>query len=268
VNYPCLLTAVGGSSRKGVHRLQTANPSVSDPERIDRLLKVTGASPDERVLEVATGPGHVAFGFADVRADVVGIDLTEAPLEIATARKSDEGVDNVAFLRGDAYALPFAEDTFDVVVCRYALHHIEDPVAVLQRMIRVCRPGGTVAVEDLVVSEHTRRGNYQNAFERRRDPSHARALPLSTPLQTVAEPGVEVEDVRTGALIPEVEPWLSDAETPERRAGEVREMIRQDEKRDLSGTRPFRRDGDLHFTQRTAIVVGSVLERPSGAYDV
>jgi ubiquinone/menaquinone biosynthesis C-methylase UbiE len=237
------------------------NPSITDSERIDRLVRLSGADTESRVLEVATGPGHVAFGFAETCEDVVGIDLTKAPLTIADDERRERGGHNVAFLRGDAESLPCRDDSFDVVVCRFAIHHLEDPATVLGEMSRVCRPGGTVAVEDLVVSEHTRRGNYQNEFERLRDPSHVRALPLSELLRAVAEQHVEVEDVRTGTLVPDVETWLGDAETPEPRATEAREMIREDEERDLSGTRPFRRDGDLHFVQRTATVVGRVLER-------
>lgn len=236
------------------------NSSITDSERIDQLVRMSGATPDSRVLEVATGPGHVAFGFADACEDVVGIDITKAPLAIATGRRRDRRVANVEFLQGDAESLPFPDDSFDIVVCRLTLHHIENPSDVLQQMTRVCRPGGTVAVEDLVVSEHTRRGNYQNEFERRRDPSHVRALPVTDLLRAVAEQGIEVTDVRTGTLVPEVEAWLSDAETPESRATAVREMIRKDEEQDLSGTRPFRRDGDLHFVQRTATIVGRVLE--------
>lgn len=244
-----------------------SNSSITDSERIDRLVRLSGASPEERVLEVATGPGHVAFGFADVCAEVVGIDLTQAPLDIAAERKSEQGVDNVEFIRTDAETLPFSDDSFDIVVCRLAIHHIENPAEVLQQMARVCRPAGTLAVEDLVVSEHTRRGNYQNEFERRRDSSHVRALPISDLLRTIADQGIEVEDVRTGALVPELETWLSDAETPEPRAKAVRELIRRDAKHDLSGTRPFRQDGDLHFVQRTALVVGRVLEHSSETSD-
>lgn len=236
-----------------------SNASVTDTERIDRLVRMAGVGSDSRVLEVATGPGHVAFGFADVCQEVVGIDLTDAPLAIAVARKRDRGVDNAAFLQGDAESLPFSDDAFDTVVCRLALHHVETPAQVLKEMTRVCRPDGTIAVEDLVVSEHTERGAYQNEFERLRDPSHVRALSLSELLETVAERGIEVEQVRTGTLVPEMETWLSNAETPDHRAETVREMLRADEERDLSGTRPFREDGDLHFVQRTATVVGRVL---------
>jgi ubiquinone/menaquinone biosynthesis C-methylase UbiE len=237
------------------------NAAIADPERIDRLVQLAGGAGDKRVLEVATGPGHVALGFADVCEYVVGIDLTEAPLAIAAEQKRDRGVANVDLLRGDAETLPFSDDSFDIVVCRYALHHIENPSNVLQQMARVCRPGGTVAVADLVVSEHSHRADYQNELERLRDPSHVRALPISELLRTVADRGIEVEDVRTGTLVQKVDTWLDNADTPESRASEVREMMREDAEHDLSGTRPVRQDGDFQFVQRTAVVVGRVLDR-------
>lgn len=224
--------------------------------RIQRRLIAWLKHPDARVLEVATGPGHVAFGFADVCDAVVGIDLTEAPLEIARKKKRKRNVDNVEFMKGDAENISFPDDSFDIVVCRLALHHTENPSQVVQQMARVCRPNGTVAVDDLVVSEHSERGAYQNTFEQFRDPSHVRALPISELLDIFTRNGLEADTVKTGVLVPEVEEWLRTAQTPESRATEVRELIQRDADQDLSGTRPFRKEDGLYFTQRTAIIVG------------
>jgi ubiquinone/menaquinone biosynthesis C-methylase UbiE len=237
------------------------NSSLTDSEKVDRLVRATDASPEARVLEVATGPGHVAFGFADVCEEVIGIDLTEAPLAIAEETKQERGVNNITFQKGDAEILPFDENTFDIVVCRLAFHHFEKPSRVLQQMARVCRPNGTVAVADLVVSEHPDRDNYQNRFEKLRDPSHVRALSLSDLIELFTETGLEVYDVNTDVLVPEVEQWLSNAQTPESRATEARKMIKRDAREDLSGTRPFWQNDNLYFIQRTAIVVGSPLNK-------
>jgi ubiquinone/menaquinone biosynthesis C-methylase UbiE len=236
-----------------------ANSSLTDPEKVDRLVRATDASSEERVLEVATGPGHVAFGFADVCDEVVGLDLTEAPLEIARETKQERDVNNINFQKGDAEMLPFDRDTFDIVVCRLAFHHFENPSRVLQQMVRVCRPDGTVAVADLVVSEFPDRGDYQNQFERLRDPSHVCALSLSDLLTLFTENGIEVDDVKTGVLVPTVEQWLDTAQTPDSRAAEARTMIEQDAREDLSGTHPFWQNDTLHFVQRTAIVVGQLI---------
>jgi ubiquinone/menaquinone biosynthesis C-methylase UbiE len=237
-----------------------ANPSIADPERIARLVQAVRPGADDRVLEVATGPGYVAMGFAAVAREVVGIDLTEAPLLIAEQRRQEQGLHNVRFQLADASRLPFADGEFDVVVCRLAFHHFAEPPRMLSEMVRVCAPQGTVAVEDIVVSEHPARGTYQNRFENLRDPSHTAAFALSAILKLFAGAGLEVEQVSTGHLHQVVERWMANAQTPADRAAEVRRLIEQDARVDLSGTRPFQNDeGQWCFTQHTAIVVGRKL---------
>ncbi|WP_049922670.1 class I SAM-dependent methyltransferase [Halopiger djelfimassiliensis] len=237
---------------------------LSDPEKIGRLIRATEPSSKARVLDVATGPGHVAFGFAAVCDEVVGVDITRAPLEIATERNQQRSSANIHFGQADAGNLPFATASFDIVVCRLAFHHLENPSLVLREMARVCRTGGTVAVADIVVSEFPERASYQNRFERLRDPSHVRALQRSELLALVTEQGIEITDVRSGTVVQNVAQWLDLAQTPEPRADTVRKLIEADAKHDLSGTRPFSEDGELYFTHRTAIVVGRRVRSESG----
>ena len=238
-----------------------ANPTVSDPERVARLVRAVAVPPGARVLEVATGPGYVALGFAADGCDVVGVDLTAAPLAIAEGLRRERGLTNVRFREADAGQLPFGAGEFDAVVCRLAFHHFADPAGVLREMVRVCRPGGKVAVEDLVVSEHPARAAYQNRFEHLRDPSHTRAFPLSGLLGAFTHSGLEVHGAQTWELVQVVERWLANAQTPAGPAAEVRRLIAADAAADLSGARPFRRDPDgLCFRHLNAIVVGRKLQ--------
>ena len=130
-----------------------ANPLVADRSQLMRLVQAVRPRPQARVLDVATGPGFVALAFAEAGCEVVGIDLTEAPLAIAEQTRQARGLTNVRFQLGDAEQLPFGEEAFDVVVSRFALHHCENPQRVMAEMGRVCRSQGLVAIEDLVVSE-------------------------------------------------------------------------------------------------------------------
>jgi len=236
-----------------------ASRVITDADRIGRLIEVVRPSPDARVLEVATGPGYVAMGFAAVCGEVIGVDVTDAMLLIARQHGAERGLTNLRFQEGNAAALDFDDGEFDVVVCRYAFHHFERPERVLAEMVRVCRSGGTVAVEDAIVSEHPERAAYQNRFENLCDPSHTRALPLTELLREFAASGLEVERVLTGHLTLEVEQWMAVAKTPPERAAQVRALIERDEREDLSGTRPYRREGTLRFRSRTAIVAGRKL---------
>ena len=60
-----------------------AAPAIRDAEHLQKLVEIVAPPPDSRVLEVASGPGYVAMAFAAASREVVGIDLTEAPLKLA-----------------------------------------------------------------------------------------------------------------------------------------------------------------------------------------
>jgi ubiquinone/menaquinone biosynthesis C-methylase UbiE len=148
-------------------------PAILDVEHLRKLVELVAPPRDARVLEVATGPGHVAMAFAAVCREVVGIDLTDAPLKIAEKMRAERGITNVSFQKGDVESrLPFNDGEFDVVVCRFAVHHFAQPEKVIAEMARVCCADGLVVVEDLIASEQPERAAYYNEFERLRDTSH------------------------------------------------------------------------------------------------
>ncbi len=236
----------------------TANQLIASADRLTALVQLVQPRPGSRVLDVATGPGYVAAAFAEAGCEVTGLDLTPALLERAEQMRQARGLSGLRFLEGDAEQLPFEERTFDIVVSRFALHHWERPRRVLAEMARVARLGGMVVIQDLVTSEFPARSAYQNRFERLRDPSHVRALPLSELLALFTACGLEVRTVTTSSLVQDVAAWLANARTPPARASAVRALLDEDERHDLSGTSPVR--GSDHqicsFEQRVATLLG------------
>ena len=103
--------------------------------------------PGMSLLDVGCGPGTITVEFADRLAPgrVVGLDA--AAEVIAIAREAARA--NLEFLVGDAYTLPFDDDTFDVVHAHQLLQHVADPVAVLREFRRVAKPGAIVAARDV-----------------------------------------------------------------------------------------------------------------------
>jgi ubiquinone/menaquinone biosynthesis C-methylase UbiE len=235
-----------------------ANPWVSDEQRIARLVSAARLTGTERVLDIATGPGYIAEAFAKNTREVLGMDLTEAMLAIARARTEEHGVKNISFRTGDAQNLPFDQGEFDVVVCRLALHHLQQPAKVIGGMTRVCRHDGIVLVEDIYASEHSSRAAYQDRWEKLRDRSHVRTLPLSALLHIFRDARLETEIVTTADdLCPEVERWMATTKVPVERAAEIRMLLEDDLQHDLSGTRPFRNAaGQMFFHARTVILSG------------
>ena len=237
-----------------------ANSTLANPARLAHLVETVNPSKNSLVLDVATGPGFVAEAFASVCRMVVGVDITRAPLEIARRHLHKQNHSNLHFQLADVGHLPFANAQFNVVVCRLAVHHFNNPARILTEMARVCHVNGTVAIEDIIVSEHPVRASYQNRFEKLRDLSHTKAQPLTRLLKLFADTGIEVEKVITDNLLQDVDKWLSNTYTPPKRAARVKALIERDVGEDLSGTDPFRNsDGRLQFRQRTAIVVGRKL---------
>lgn len=127
------------------------------------------------VLDVACGAAHAAEQAAPHVRQVVGVDLTPALLQVGAERLRAAGITNVLLQEGNTTALPFIGASFDLVICRGALHHFADPVAAVTEMARVCRPGGRVVVADMVAPSPEVREAF-DALHRCVDPSHVGVL--------------------------------------------------------------------------------------------
>jgi ubiquinone/menaquinone biosynthesis C-methylase UbiE len=102
-----------------------------------------------RVLDLATGPGNLAIELARLgKHHVVGLDVSKTFVQIATQNAAREGL-AVEFLLGDACRMPFDAGWFDFVVCRAAFKNFADPVAALEEIHRVLKPGGKAVILDL-----------------------------------------------------------------------------------------------------------------------
>jgi SAM-dependent methyltransferase len=100
------------------------------------------------VLDVGSGVGHWGRLLAQVVPSVetiVGVDLEPAWVLEATRRAEETGLgDRFQYREGTAEALPFPDDSFDLVTCQTVLIHVADPRAVIGEMMRVTKPGGSV----------------------------------------------------------------------------------------------------------------------------
>lgn len=106
--------------------------------------------PGERVLDLACGDGAYCCWLAErvgPAGEVVGVDLSPAYLELArrTVARSPHGA-AVSLRLADAYALPFADGSFDLAWCAQSMFSLPDPTGALRELRRVTRPGGLVAV--------------------------------------------------------------------------------------------------------------------------
>jgi ubiquinone/menaquinone biosynthesis C-methylase UbiE len=142
-----------------------------------RLTELVPAGPDWDVLDVASAAGHTAFAFAPHVHHVWSTDITTEMLELARQQAAQRGLANVTVEYADAEALPYPDARFHLVTCRIAPHHFVDVAPFLREAARVLHPGGLLAVVDNVVPDGPA-GDYVNAFEKFRDPSHGRCLSM------------------------------------------------------------------------------------------
>ena len=141
---------------------------------LERLVELTKPQKNWRALDVATGGGHVAYTFAPHVDRMWATDITQEMLDMVKAEAKKRGLANVRTAYAKAEALPFEDASFDLVTCRIAPHHFDSIADFLSEVHRVLKAGGLAAIVDNVVPPGSV-GDYVNAFERFRDPSHLRS---------------------------------------------------------------------------------------------
>jgi SAM-dependent methyltransferase len=137
-----------GSDPHELERLDHQAAAIAPATRL--LLRAAGVRPGMRVLDLGTGPGHVALMLAEIvgpSGAVVGVDQAPAALAVARRRADEHGLGNVRFVQADATAWR-DDEPFDAVVERLLLFHAADPVAVVRHHAAGLRPDGIVACVD------------------------------------------------------------------------------------------------------------------------
>ena len=120
-----------------------------DEFRMEAKAVSNGLRSGANVLEVAPGPGFFAIELAKLGDfKITALDISRTLIEIATENARNANV-NVAFRVGNASAMGFADDSFDLVYCSAAFKNFSEPVKALDEMYRVLRAGGEAVVVDL-----------------------------------------------------------------------------------------------------------------------
>ncbi len=259
--------ALTDTHRQRTERAFTEQAAAFEDSRLNRvftadaawLLERVARGPDDLVLDVAAGTGHAARQLAaDVRA-VVAVDATAAMLRRGRDAALAEGRRNIIFLRGDAADLPFPDGTFDIAVCRFAVHHFERPERELAETRRCLRPGGRLAVADLVAADDPAVAATQNELERLRDPSHTRMLAAEELRRLVSGLGCEGVTLECRPAVRPLAPWLEQARTGTGAAGRIRARLEEEiTGGPATGLAPRRIQGEIWFAQTFASCIGAL----------
>lgn len=188
-------------------------------ESLAWLLTNAQACPEDMALDVATGTGFTALAFAPHVRSVIGLDISPGMLAQARKHAEEQRISNATFQGGAAENLPFPGATFDLVTCRVAPHHFLSVPRFLQEVARVLKPGGRFLLADTTVPDDSAEaGDWQNAVEALRDPSHVRNYTPGEWRRFLEEARLEVEQLTStgGGIHVVLSDWLTKAGcTPE-----------------------------------------------------
>lgn len=233
---------------------------------LQRLIDLVCPEKHWRVLDIATGAGHTALAFAPHVAEVIASDITDEMLAEAEKLAKARGLTNVTFAKADATALPYADETFDLVTCRIAPHHFPDVPKFVAEAHRVLKPESTFALVDNISPDEESTPGFtpdelraaadsHNAFEKLRDPSHGRCLTIGEWRSVVASAGLIIEHVEQLPKEIEFAPWAermgADAETTK----QLEAMLTGSASALRAFLRPRREGEKLYFSLDEVIVI-------------
>ena len=149
---------------------------LADVADVEAALRHIPLAARARVLDVATGAGHTGLHLASLGHDVTLSDLAEPMLQRVAETAATRGL-TVRLREHPAEALPYTDESFDLVTCRVAPHHFSAPAKFLREVTRVLVTGGWFLLIDGTVSDDEPEAEaWLHEVEKLRDPSHQRFL--------------------------------------------------------------------------------------------
>jgi SAM-dependent methyltransferase len=249
--------SIDGESSTKSNRCDRPQLTCTHADDVQWVLPLLYLQPHFRVLDVAAGTGQLSRAIAPDVQQIISLDSDRAQLNRGLKTARQQGITNIAIQQGRAENLPYANDTFDLVITRFGLHHFDRPDSVIAEMKRVCRLGGQVVVMDRVAPGNSYGEIEYNRLEKLRDSSHVQIFKLYELKQLFRDSGLSIVRTNSRDFSIDFQSWIDLKLT----APELEYKFYVDLKQDLEGNivtgmRPFWQDDRLLFLQIIAIVMG------------
>ncbi|AGK59709.1 type 11 methyltransferase [Hyphomicrobium denitrificans 1NES1] len=236
-------------------------------ESLARIVELAAPQHSWRVLDIATGAGHMAAAFAPHVANVVASDITDEMLAQTAKLAADKKLDNIGTAKAEAGALPFEDASFDLVCCRLAAHHFPDLGRFVSEARRVLKENGRFALVDNVApdaqqllgaspSEIVDATAAYNTFEKLRDPSHGHAPPPETWIGLLENAGFRIVAREQFGKELDFKSWVTRMRCTPETITELERILVSGPQNLRSFLKPRRDEtGALHFTLQELLVI-------------
>ena len=228
-----------------------------DSPSIRRLHALVDLPPRASLCDVACGTGHLGLSFAGRVGRLVGVDPAPRMLAAFEAAARARGVE-VECVLSRAESVPLPDASFDFVASRLAPHHFRDVRAAVREMARVTKPGGQVAVIDLVGHDDPEVDELNHVLEVLHDPTHQRSYRAGEWRGFLEQAGLEVVALETGSERPQgvtVRRWCEVAASGAEAEAAIRARLRAAPPAMLRALDVREQDGELYVTSRSVLAL-------------
>jgi len=184
---------------------------------------VTGLA-HARVLDLGCGGGHVSYRAAPHVAEVVACDVTPDMLAAVAETAARRRLANIRVEQAAAEQLPFAEASFDVVLCRFTVHHWPNMEAGLREARRVLKPASPALFIDAIASADPALDTHLQAVELLRDASHVRDYSVAEWAAALGRAGFALAGMTRRRLRMQFPVWIARTQTSPAHAAAIRSL--------------------------------------------
>ena len=144
-----------------------------DEKHLEMIMNCLNVKAGMKILDLGTGTGYLAFPFAQnyPDAEIIGLDIVKKTLEENCKKADKAGLKNVKFVSYDGLNFPFPDNTFDIVMTRYALHHFPEINNALKEISRVLKTNGILFLSDPAPNDNDT-GRFVDAYMQMKKDGH------------------------------------------------------------------------------------------------
>lgn len=231
-------------------------PDKNLPDYLAWALSKLPLTSDMFMLEVAAGNASLSFAIAPKIKSAIVYDASPRALKkVRTAAKKGK-IENIAFQEGLAESLPYADNTFDLVLCQFAIHEFLDAEVAIKEMVRVGKSKSLVAIIDVIAPENKMLAESFNYFSHLVSPMHNRALTKNELQSVIKKTGLRILNTSNCEINLSVNDWLKFSHADKVTCEDIEAYLMRDIQGGIkTGLQPFLQNGHLMLTQQIAMIM-------------